>query len=257
MQFTHKGSHIFYTDQGTGEPLVLIHGFLENSTMWNAFLPELIKKHRVLCIDMLGHGHSECIGYIHTMRDMADVVKDIIDSLDIKSVTIIGHSMGGYVGCAFAKAYPKALKALCLLNATPDEDHADRKRMRIRANQMAKAHYEQLIRMSFINLFDPKTREEHKLEIDKALIQALKTPIQGYIAANEGMRLRDDIGTLWKNSTFKKGMILGETDWIIDAVNHKKRFESYTHEFAILTGGHMSHISNREITLHTLLKFLR
>ncbi len=256
MQFTHKGSHIFYTDQGIGEPLILIHGFLENSTMWNSFLPELMKEHRVLCIDMLGHGRSECIGYIHTMYDMADVVKGIIDFLGINSVTIIGHSMGGYVGCAFAKAYPEALKGLCLLNATPDQDQEDRKKLRLRANQMAKAHYKQLIRMSFINLFDPKTQNEHQLEIDKALIQALKTPIQGYIAANEGMRLRDDMGKLWKNSSIKKGMILGETDWIIDAIDHKKRFEKYTHEFKILSGGHMSHISNREATLSTLLKFL-
>lgn len=256
MNITHKGSTIFYTDQGKGTPIVLLHGFLENSSMWDTFLPELSKNYRVICIDLLGHGKSECIGYIHHMQDFSAAIYQVIKELKLEEITIVGHSMGGYVGVAFAKAYPEKLKALCLLNSTPEADLEDRKQLRIRANKMAKVQFEQLIRMSFVNLFDPTTKEIYTEEIELALNEALKTPIQGYIAANDGMRLREDSSLFWKIAAFKKGMILGETDWIIQAQNQKEKFATHLQLFKIIKGGHMSHISNREQVLNLLLEFL-
>jgi len=60
----------------------------------------------------------------------------------------------------------------------------------------------------------------------------------------------------WKNASFKKGMILGESDWIIDAQKHKKNFATHTDHFSIISGGHMSHISNTSVMLKELLHFL-
>lgn len=256
MNITHKGTNIFYTDQGEGDPIVLLHGFLENSSMWDVFLPELSKNHRVICIDLLGHGTSECVGYIHTMLDLSTAVYHVIDTLQLMGVTIIGHSMGGYVGLAFAKAFPEKLKALCLLNSTPEADPEERKQLRLRANIMAKTQFDQLVRMSFINLFDPATKETYAKDIALALKEALQTPVQGYIASNDGMRLREDSSTFWKTAPFKKGMILGESDWIIQAEEHKEKFASHLDLFTIIKGGHMSHISNKESVLNLLLDFL-
>ncbi len=256
MEITHKGSRIFYTDQGEGSPIILIHGFLENSTMWEILLPFLVKKHRVICIDLLGHGKTECLGYIHTMQDFSETVHAVINELHLNQVIIIGHSMGGYVGIAFAKAYPEKVNALCLLNSTPEADLEERKQLRLRANQMAKTQFEQLIRMSFINLFDPASKEIYHDDIAVALDHALQTPVQGYIASNEGMRLREDATTFWKNASFKRGMILGEKDWIIDASKQKEKFASYVEHFSIIKGGHMSHISNRDAMIMDILNFL-
>ena len=256
MEITHKGSRIFYTDQGAGEPILLIHGFLENSTMWDGLLPFLIKKYRVICVDLLGHGKTDCLGYIHTMQDFSEALHAVIHELHLHKVTLIGHSMGGYVGIAFAKAYPEKVNALCLLNSTPEADQEERKQLRLRANQMAKTQFEQLVRMSFINLFDPASRETYHDEITAALHHALQTPIQGYIASNEGMRLREDATNFWKNASFKRGMILGENDWIIDAKRQEEKFNSYIAYFSIIKGGHMSHISNKETMIEHILNFL-
>ena len=57
-----KNTKISYTDQGKGTAVVLLHGFLENQSMWKAFIPELTKKHRIITIDLLGHGETECLG---------------------------------------------------------------------------------------------------------------------------------------------------------------------------------------------------
>lgn len=257
MTTTHKGTPVFYTDQGEGNAIVLLHGFLENSTMWESFALEFSKNYRVICIDLLGHGKTGCIGYIHTMEDMAAGINTVLEDLQIQTVTIIGHSMGGYVGCAFAKAYPKKTKALCLLNSTPLPDNAERKLLRIRANKMARENYSQLVRMSFMNLFDKETRENYNHDIDLAIIEALQTPTQGYIAANSGMQLREDSSKLWREGNFYKAILLGETDWIIDSNMHKLQFGSYTDYLKIIPGGHMSHISQETILLKHLMQIVQ
>ena len=256
MTTTHKGVSIFYTDQGQGDALVLLHGFLESSAMWLPFIQELVQTHRVICIDLLGHGKTSCNGYIHTMEDMARAVHSVIEELLLDKITIIGHSMGGYVGCAYAKAYREKLEALCLLNSTPLPDDEERKLLRTRANTMAKESYHQLVRMSFTNLFDPETRKKCKTTIDLAIKDATQTPVQGYIAANSGMRLRENYSTLWQDGNFFKGMILGAKDWIIDSNLHQSQFENHTDYFKIIPGGHMSHIGQEAILKHNLFKFL-
>lgn len=256
MTTQHKGASLFYTDQGTGDVIVLLHGFLENSTMWASFLPQLTMNHRVICIDLLGHGETECLGYIHTMDDMAQAVHSIIALLQLTDIIMIGHSMGGYVGCAFAKAYPEKTNKLCLLNSTPDTDDNERRIIRRRANRMAQTQYEQLVRMSFLNLFDPKATKANQNEINIALAQALKTPLQGYMAANEGMALRVNNSAFWNNTLIHTGMILGSTDWIINANDHSEAYGNLTNYFKLIEGGHMTHISNRAETLEAIQEFI-
>ena len=256
MNIKHKDTSIFYTDQGTGSPVILLHGFLENHTMWHNFLEELTISYRIICIDLLGHGKTDCIGYIHTMDDMAEAVNTVLTHLEINKVQIIGHSMGGYVGLAFAKAYPDKITGLCLLNATPEQDSEERKKLRKRAIEMAKTQYNQLVHMSFVNLFDRTTKEQHPLEVKNALQEALKTPVQGFIAGHSGMSLREDFITLFKNFAFKTGMILGKTDLIINTEKHLANYKSHVDFFQIIDSGHMSHISKKLDTNRAILKFL-
>ncbi len=256
MNILHKDAPIFYSDQGAGRAIVLLHGFLENRTMWEHLLPFLTKDHRVICIDLPGHGASGNLGYVHTMEDMARAVLAVVTHLDLHNITIIGHSMGGYVGCAFAKMSVEKPIALCLLNSTPEPDDEERKKLRSRANTMAKKHYEQLLRMSFVNLFETQTREQFDREIKEALSQALKTPVQGYIAANSGMKARPSSISFWKESPVYKGMILGANDWIINAAIHKSSYEMVSNYFEIIDGGHMTHITNKLATQKAILKFL-
>jgi pimeloyl-ACP methyl ester carboxylesterase len=71
---TYKNATIHFTDNGQGEVVLLLHGFLENLTMWNTLVPHVIKNHRVVCVDLLGHGATDSIGYIHSMEQMAEAV---------------------------------------------------------------------------------------------------------------------------------------------------------------------------------------
>jgi pimeloyl-ACP methyl ester carboxylesterase len=117
MNFLHKNTKVHYTSSGKGSVVVLLHGFLENSSMWNEITEVLSKKYRVICIDLLGHGKTESHGYIHTMEDQATMVKAVLNHLRLRKYVLVGHSMGGYVALGFANLYPNNTKGLCLLNS--------------------------------------------------------------------------------------------------------------------------------------------
>ena len=106
MHIFHKNTKVCFSDIGKGSAVVLLHGFLENSAMWDAIASKLSKKYRVVCIDLLGHGQTENHGYIHAMEDQATMVKAVLNSLKLRKYILVGHSMGGYVGLSFAKLFP-------------------------------------------------------------------------------------------------------------------------------------------------------
>lgn len=253
---TYKNIKVHYTSSGNGAVVVLIHGFLENSTMWNNITPILAEKNRVITIDLLGHGKTECLGYIHTMKEQALMIKAVLNHLKLRRFTLIGHSMGGYVALEFANLFPKSIKGLCLLNSTYEEDSEERKTLRIRANKMAQKNYENIVRMSFTNLFSEYSRSIYKSEIKDALTEALKTPIQGYIAAQEGMRIRKDYTAFFENSLFKMIIILGEKDWIIDSERVLSFAKKYNISATILPEGHMSHIESKNELIKVLKVFI-
>ena len=192
MILEHKGIEIFYSDHGRGTAIILLHGFLENSTMWNTVLPVLTKKNRVICIDLLGHGKTNCLGYIHSMKLMAEAVEAVLKHVKLRKYYMIGHSMGGYVALSFAERNPNKLKGLCLMNSTYKADDNARKALRSRANKMVQTNFENMVKMSFSNLFSESSKTLYKLKFKAALNEALKTPVQGYIACQEGMRIRSN-----------------------------------------------------------------
>lgn len=256
MHIKHKDTSIFYTDDGSGEAIILLHGFLENKEMWKSFVPPLSINYRVITIDLPGHGTSESLEDLHSMKFMAETVLAVLDVLKITHGSFLGHSMGGYVGLAFAKLYSHKVKALCLLNSSTDADTKSRKQLREKANKMAKCNYDQLVRISVFNLFNLSAKSVYKNEMIHFINEALRTPLQGYIAGNSGMRMRPDYFDIWKSSRFKKGVILGSHDPIINATNQEKKLKKYSDLFSIFDGGHLLHITNTSQTLRTFLKFL-
>ena len=256
QKLKYKNIQISFSDVGKGSVVVLLHGFLENSSMWNSIIPELSKKNRVITIDLLGHGKTACIGYVHTMEAQALMVKEVLKSLKLRRYILIGHSMGGYVALEFARLFPKSIKGLCLMNSTYEKDSEERMNLRTRAINMAPTNYENLVRMSFTNLFAENSKNKYQSELKRALKEALKTPIQGFIAGHEGMRIRKDYTSFFKKSIFKKLIILGKKDTVIE-YNSMIDFTSKNNISTIsLSEGHMSHIENPNELLIALKKFV-
>ncbi len=257
MILQHKGINLFYTDTGKGATLVLLHGFLENTTMWNTLMPHLSKKNRVICIDLLGHGHTECLGYIHTMEQMAEAVEAVLQHLKIRRSVFVGHSLGGYVALAFAEANPDAIKGLCLLNSTARADTPIKQEQRDRAIKAVKQNYKTFVRVAISNLFRPKNRSIYASEIRAIKKEALKTPLQGIIAALEGMKIRNDREVLLHFSPYKKMMILGKKDPVLEYPTILEQLVNTTVVLVELPDGHMSYIENFEETLRAIKSFVK
>ena len=254
---TFKNTKISYTDSGKGPVVVLLHGFLENKHMWKEVIPIISKNKRVLALDLLGHGQSGCLGYIHSMEIMAEAVSAVLKSLRIRKITLIGHSMGGYVSLVLSEKNPEMIRGLCLLNSTATSDDTSRKKLRERANKMAQTNLPNIVRMSFINLFSEKSKEVFNSEIELALSEALQTSLQGYSACQEGMRIRPNRLSVLKNNHFKKMFILGEKDPVLPVKKGIKEAEETQSETVVLSGGHMSHIENSDKLIKVLNTFIK
>ncbi len=253
---TYKNAKIHFTDEGTGEVILLLHGFLENATMWNDLAYQLIKTHRVVCVDLLGHGKSESLGYIHTMETMADALFSVLQHLKIERVTIIGHSMGGYVSLALLEAHPNLINALCSMNSTAAADSSEKKRNRDRAILAVKNNYETFVSLYIANLFRPKSKTLYKEAYKNVKLEALKTPVQSIIASLEGMKIRKDRLELFKKSSLRKLVILGKKDAILDCKLQRSYYENSDVKIVELPDGHMNHIENNKEFTYIAIHFI-
>ena len=81
----YKNASVAFTEVGKGSALIFLHGFLENNSMWERVADVFKSNYRVICIDLLGHGKTSCLGYVHTMDEMANQVKAVMDHLKLRN----------------------------------------------------------------------------------------------------------------------------------------------------------------------------
>jgi len=103
--------------------LLLIHGSASSTHSWDPLVPLLTKSHRVIRIDLLGHGRSaKPAGGVYTTREQAHRVGVVLDRLGVRHATVVGHSSGGVVATALTEQRPEAVTALTLINTGPSLD---------------------------------------------------------------------------------------------------------------------------------------
>jgi pimeloyl-ACP methyl ester carboxylesterase len=256
-QILYKNTKISYSDTGKGNAVVLLHGFLENQTMWQDLVPELSKKNRVITIDLLGHGETGCLGYVHSMEENAEIVHAVLSKLRIRKAYFVGHSMGGYIALAFAELYPENVRGLVLQNSTSKADSDERKANRNRAIKAVKKDYVGFVRLSIANLFNPDNREKFANEIEKVKIEALNTPLQGVVASLEGMKIRKDREVLLHLTPYPKMLILGKKDPVLIYKDAVEQIENTAVKLVTFPDGHMSHIENKEELKTVLQNFFK
>lgn len=131
-----NGVEIEYRVTGSGEPLLMIHGFGECiDQSWGAIIPELSKSYRVIAINQRGHGASTNPSGKFTHRQSAEDVKNLMDALGIKSATAIGFSSGGMTLLHLATRYPDRLSKLVVVGATTHFGEQARRIMRSVASE--------------------------------------------------------------------------------------------------------------------------
>lgn len=244
MIFHYNNSLINYNVQGSGPTLLLLHGFLESSTMWERIATTFHKTRTVITLDFPGHGKSDTIAAEHTMELFAEITNALLEHLKIKNCTIMGHSMGGYVAMAMVDLFPQKVEKLILLNSTPAEDSQERKLNRERALKLIPNAKDAFVGMAIVNLFSETARTKFKTEIEQLKTEALRMTTKGITATIKGMKNRKDRTAILNSFSKPKFMLCGTQDPILPLQACKTTSKDTNSKLFEVEGGHMSHLES-------------
>ncbi|MCB0401127.1 MAG: alpha/beta hydrolase [Flavobacteriales bacterium] len=253
-----KGIHVSYTDEGKGVAVVFLHGFLGNKTLWEGFVKPFPKsQNRIITIDLLGHGNTDCLSYLHTMDEMAEAVYAVISHLKIRKYFLVGHSMGGYVSLALAEKYPDDIRGLCMFHSTAKGDSKEKQKDRDRAIKVVKRNAKIFIDEAIPNLFNTK-KKPHVRAIAKARQVALSTSKQGIVAALEGMKQRLEREIVLRFAPYPVLYIIGQDDHILPCNDLKTQaLLAENGSYVLLEGvGHMGFLEAKDETVKAVREFV-
>jgi len=108
-----------------GKPIVLIHCFTCAINYWNGMIPLLARQHRVIAVDLLGHGGSAKPSSGYSIPDQANVVAEALGKLGVRDAEVVGHSLGGPVAIALAEQSPQLVDRLVAIDSIPDTSYGD------------------------------------------------------------------------------------------------------------------------------------
>ena len=208
-----NGFTIAYSDQGTGLPIVFLHAFPLNRTMWAAQAHALSSQFRIITIDLRGHGESDAPLWRYTLDQSADDVRALLDHLAIQQAMFVGLSMGGYILFAFYRKFSDRVQGLILADTRAQADTAEGKDGRF---QMAQTAYKNGP-SAIADLMIPKLLSPMTIQTQPDLVRHVRGMIEGnQISGIAGdlmaMAERPDSVPLLPQITCPTQIIVGELD---------------------------------------------
>jgi 3-oxoadipate enol-lactonase len=249
-----------YTDTGVGRPIVLLHGYPFNRSLWNEQVVALSTSYRIIVPDLRGFGESDSSPGPATMNRMAQDVAQLLDHLEISRAVIGGLSMGGYVALAFYKQFPSRVRALVLADTRAQADTEEAKQTR--AQQAEKALSEGMAGIAdamLPKLLTPETVSKRPEIVKRVRDMMLKTKPEGAAAALFGMAERNDSTELLSRITTKTLILVGAEDPLTPPADSEKMHNAIAGSSLIVLEN-ASHVSNLERTAEfneALMSFLR
>jgi len=255
-----RGLEFGYEAAGAGTPVVLLHGFPFNRTLWTEQIEALGPHHRVLAPDLRGHGETAATSAVATMEEMAQDVSELMEKLNFSRSAVCGLSMGGYVALALYRMFPLRVRALVLADsrATADTDEA-------RANREAQA--QQALREGMAPIADamlPKlvssgTMARNSEVGARVRKMIMNTNPEGAAAALRGMGQRRDQTRLLSRIVAPALILVGSEDVITPPPDSEfmHREIGGSRLEVIENAGHVSNLERPEQFNESLARFLR
>ncbi len=212
----YDGSRINYYISNNNEPAVmLIHGFGEDGTIWENQIAALQNKFRLIIPDIPGSGHSDYmkISGISFLDRYAETLYQILLTEKLAPVTLIGHSMGGYIALAFLRLYKEYTHGVGFVHSSIFADSEERKGMRkkgISFIQRLGAH--QFLKQSIPNLFASDFAVSHPEVIEKLVQKSWQFTADTLIQYYKAMIERPDSCEMIRNYRKPVLFIIGEED---------------------------------------------
>ena len=251
---------IAYTDTGIGRPVVLIHGYPFNRSLWDEQVNALTNSYRVIVPDLRGFGDSDASAETSTMNRMAQDVARLLDHLEISQAVIGGLSMGGYVALAFYKQFPSRVRALVLADTRAQADTEEGKQARAQQAEKALAEGMGGIADAMLpKLLTPDTVSKRPEVVKRVRDMMLKTKPDGAAAALHGMAERDDQTQLLSQITVPTLILVGSEDPITPVADSEKMNHGVAGSRLVVLekASHVSNIEQAEQFNKELERFLR
>lgn len=235
-----------YTDKGTGPPIVFLHAFPLNRTMWTAQEQALSSRHRVITVDLRGHGESDAPLWHYTLDQAADDVRGLLDHLSVSQAVFAGLSMGGYILFALYRKYADRVKGLVLADTRAQADTLEGKTGRF---QMAQIAYTQGP-AAIADLMIPKLLSPEAIRSNPTLVQHVRSMIEanqisGIAGDLMAMAERPDSVPLLRQITCPTQIIVGELDMATPIYDSKLMADQISGaQLATIPGA--AHLSNLE-----------
>ncbi|MFC4075924.1 2-succinyl-6-hydroxy-2,4-cyclohexadiene-1-carboxylate synthase [Salinithrix halophila] len=124
-------------EQGSGPPLLLLHGFTGGAVNWEPFVPAWSLRFRVIRVDLIGHGETDSPGdpARYSMESVVADLVGILDSLGVKKTDLLGYSMGGRLALSLATTHPERVQRLMLESSSPGLKTREEREERIRRDE--------------------------------------------------------------------------------------------------------------------------
>ena len=250
---------------------MLIHGFAEDSTVWDHQLKFLKDKFRLIIPDLPGSGTSELVDDM-SMEGMADVIKQILDNelnqatssdKDLhggEGICMIGHSMGGYITLAFAERHPGYLKGFGLFHSSAYPDNDEKKEVRRKGIEFINQHGAfEFLKTSIPNLFSPLTREKNPQLVRDHVTGASNFSGAALVSYYESMMKRPNRTAVLENAGIPVLFIIGEHDTAVPLNDSLRQCSlpenAYIH--LLQYSGHMGMYEEVRKTNHILEEYLK
>lgn len=209
-KITVNGIEVAYKRQGTGKPLVLLHGYPLDHHLWDDLIPYLEDTFDLILPDLRGFGSSSTVASPYSLDDFANDLTALLDHLNVSQAYIAGHSMGGYIALAFAREYPQYIGGLALISSQVAIDSPERKEGR---HKTAAEVLEKGIQGVVDSMVPKFTPNQELLGTVRQLMQ--RQASLAYAGALRAMAERHDATELVASFRFPMVLVHGEADELI------------------------------------------
>jgi 3-oxoadipate enol-lactonase len=255
------GFQIGYDDQGDGPPMLFLHGFPHDRTLWASQRVALSPQARCIVPDIRGFGHSSTHGP-YSMDQYADDVAALLDWLQLEQAVICGLSMGGYIAMAMWRRHPERVRALvfCDTKAGPDTEEGKTRRDELIA--LVKRDGTRVIADAQITGMVGSMTRERRPEVVASLRAMMgRQSAAGVIGALQALRDRPDSRDTLKSVSVPSLVVVGEDDALTPIKEARAIAEALPSaarvRLEIIAGaGHVPCVERPAATTHALSDFL-
>ena len=242
----------FDASESDGAPVLFLHGFPLDHSIWDEVRDELEEDARPIVMDLRGHGESEAPAPGYTLLDMADDVAALLDFLNVDRALIAGHSMGGYLALAFARRYPERLSGLALISTQAAADSPERRAARLAQAEEVLAKGTRVVADAMAS----KLAADPSLEAPLHALM-MKTSPQGVAGALHAMASRADSTEFLPNIRVPTVILAGLQDAILPVERSREMAAKIPNArlITIVEAGHMPMMEAPELVAGAL-KFI-